>query len=70
MSACAGAGPQRDKPIVAADHPGLRRERAPLKRTIDAAEVADTAVFLVSQAARGITGEVVMVDAGYHVIGL
>jgi enoyl-[acyl-carrier protein] reductase I len=49
---------------------GVVRERAPLKRTIDASEVADTAVFLVSQAARGITGEVVMVDAGYHAIGM
>jgi len=46
------------------------RERAPLKRTIEASEVADTAVFLLGNASRGITGEIVMVDAGYHAIGM
>ena len=45
------------------------RERAPLKRNVEAGEVADTAVFLLSSAARGITGEIVMVDAGFHVAG-
>src|SRR5213594_307471 len=45
------------------------RERAPLRRNVDASEVADTAVFLLSSAARGITGEIVMVDAGFHVAG-
>jgi enoyl-[acyl-carrier protein] reductase I len=45
------------------------RERAPLRRNVDAGEVADTAVFLLSSAARGITGEIVMVDAGFHVAG-
>src|SRR6266481_7786935 len=44
-------------------------ERAPLRRNVDASEVADTAVFLLSSAARGITGEIVMVDAGFHVAG-
>jgi enoyl-[acyl-carrier protein] reductase I len=46
------------------------RERAPLKRNIDASEVADTAVFLLGPAGRGITGEVLIVDAGYHVMGV
>jgi enoyl-[acyl-carrier protein] reductase I len=45
------------------------RERAPLRRNVEAAEVADTAVFLLSSAARGITGEIVMVDAGFHIAG-
>ena len=45
------------------------RERAPLRRNVEAGEVADTAVFLLSSAARGITGEIVMVDAGFHVAG-
>ena len=45
------------------------RERAPLRRNVDAAEVADTAVFLLSSAARGITGEILMVDAGFHIAG-
>src|SRR5438874_9280321 len=34
------------------------REKSPLRRGVDAAEVADAAVFLLSQAARGVTGEV------------
>ncbi len=49
---------------------GIVRDRAPLKRTIDASEVADAAVFLLSPASRAITGEVVMVDAGYHITGM
>jgi enoyl-[acyl-carrier protein] reductase I len=46
------------------------RERAPLKRAIEASEVGDAAVFLLSNASRGITGEVMMVDAGYHIVGM
>jgi enoyl-[acyl-carrier protein] reductase I len=46
------------------------RERAPLKRTIESSEVGDAAVFLLSNASRGVTGEVLMVDAGYHVVGM
>jgi enoyl-[acyl-carrier protein] reductase I len=45
------------------------RDRAPLRRNVEPAEVASTAVFLLSAEARGITGEVVMVDAGFHVAG-
>ena len=46
------------------------RDRAPLKRNVELGEVADAAVFLLSPASRAITGEVVMVDAGYHAIGI
>ena len=45
------------------------RERAPLRRNVELGEVADTATFLLSSAARGITGEIVMVDAGFHLAG-
>jgi enoyl-[acyl-carrier protein] reductase I len=45
------------------------RDRAPLRRNVEASEVADTATFLLSAASRGITGEIVMVDAGFHVGG-
>ena len=45
-------------------------ERAPLKRNVDASEVGDAGAFLLSDAARGITGEVLMVDAGFHVTGM
>jgi enoyl-[acyl-carrier protein] reductase I len=45
------------------------RDRAPLKRNVDLAEVADAAAFLFSPAARAITGEILMVDAGFHVSG-
>jgi enoyl-[acyl-carrier protein] reductase I len=48
----------------------IYRDRAPLRRNVDAAEVAETAAFLLSDAGRGITGEVVMVDAGFHVTGM
>lgn len=47
----------------------LYPERAPLKRNITHEEVANTALFLLSDLASGITGEVVYVDAGYHIMG-
>jgi enoyl-[acyl-carrier protein] reductase I len=49
---------------------GVVRERAPLRRTIDAAEVGEAAVFLLGPAASGITGEILMVDSGYHILGM
>jgi enoyl-[acyl-carrier protein] reductase I len=45
-------------------------ERAPLKRNVTAAEVGEAAAFLLSDAAAGVTGEVLMVDAGFHVTGM
>ena len=49
---------------------GVVREKAPLRRAIETSEVGDAAAFLLSNAGRGITGEVLMVDAGFHVIGM
>lgn len=43
---------------------------SPLRRNTDPAEVADTAVFLGSNLGRGVTGNVVYVDAGFQVMGL
>jgi enoyl-[acyl-carrier protein] reductase I len=45
------------------------RDRAPLRRGVDQREVADAALFLLSSQSRAITGEIVMVDAGFHAIG-
>lgn len=45
-------------------------ERAPLRRGIDAEDVAGTAVFLASDLSRGVTGTTLYVDAGYHAMGL
>jgi len=45
-------------------------ERAPLRRNIDQSEVGDATMFLISHLSRGITGEVLHVDAGYHIIGM
>jgi enoyl-[acyl-carrier protein] reductase I len=47
----------------------LVEEKAPLRRGTDAAEVGDTAMFLMSHFSRGITGEVIYVDSGYHIVG-
>lgn len=43
---------------------------SPLRRTVTIEEVGETAVFLVSDMSRGITGEILHVDAGYHVVGM
>jgi enoyl-[acyl-carrier protein] reductase I len=45
-------------------------ERAPLGRNVEAREVGNTAVFLCSSMASGITGEVIYVDCGYNIIGI
>ena len=43
---------------------------APLRRTVTIEEVGETAAFLLSDMSRGITGEILHVDAGYHVVGM
>ena len=42
---------------------------APLRRNIEQSEVGDTALFLSSNYARAITGEIMFVDAGYNIMG-
>jgi enoyl-[acyl-carrier protein] reductase I len=44
--------------------------RAPLRRNIEVSEIADAAVFLLGPLSRGITGEILFVDAGYHIVGI
>ena len=48
----------------------ISAQRAPLRRNTDPAEVADTAVFLGSDLGRGVTGNIIYVDAGFHIMGL
>ena len=43
---------------------------SPLRRTVTIEEVGETAAFLLSPMGRGITGEILHVDAGYHVVGM
>ena len=45
-------------------------DRAPMRRNITHNEVANTALFLSSEMSTGITGEVIHVDTGYHVMGI
>ncbi|HEY1759297.1 MAG TPA: enoyl-ACP reductase [Bryobacteraceae bacterium] len=44
--------------------------RAPLRRNCEPGEVADTAVFLASDLGRGVTGNIIFVDAGLQLLGL
>jgi enoyl-[acyl-carrier protein] reductase I len=46
------------------------RDRAPLRRTVETADVADAAMFLLGPAGRAVTAEILMVDAGYHAVGM
>jgi len=43
---------------------------APLRRTVTIEDVGRSAVFLLSDMGSGVTGEVLHVDAGYHVVGM
>ena len=45
-------------------------DRAPMKRNITHDEVASTALYLCSNMSSGVTGEVIHVDTGYHVMGI
>ena len=45
-------------------------DRAPLRRNVDADEVAEAALFLLSAASRAVTGEILLADAGYHIMGI
>ena len=42
----------------------------PLRRTVTIDEVGESAAFLLSPMARGVTGEILHVDAGYHIVGM
>ena len=46
------------------------RTNAPLRRNTTQDEVADAALFLLSDLSRGVTGELLHVDSGYHVMGM
>jgi enoyl-[acyl-carrier protein] reductase I len=43
---------------------------SPLRRSVSTEEVGDTAVYLLSDLSRGMTGEILHVDAGYHIVGM
>ena len=43
---------------------------APLRRSVTVEEVGESAAFLLSPLSRGVTGEILHVDAGYHVVGM
>lgn len=64
------------KTLSAAGIAGFRKmlryteERAPLRRNVDQLEVGQTAVWLCSDLSSGVTGEVIYVDAGYHILGM
>ena len=49
---------------------GYVGEKSPLKRNVTAAEVGNTALFLVSDLSSGITGETIYVDCGYNIMGV
>jgi enoyl-[acyl-carrier protein] reductase I len=46
------------------------RNNAPLRKNTEQAEVGDAGLFLISRLSRGITGEVIHVDGGFHVMGM
>jgi enoyl-[acyl-carrier protein] reductase I len=43
--------------------------KSPLQRNVEVEDIAKTAVFLCSDMASGITGDVIFVDCGYHIMG-
>lgn len=49
---------------------GYVADKSPLKRNVQASEVGNTALFLVSDMSSGITGETIYVDCGYNIMGI
>ncbi|MBS4191263.1 enoyl-ACP reductase FabI [Bacillus sp. FJAT-49705] len=47
----------------------LIEEKSPLKRNVTQEEVGDMTLSLLSHLSRGVTGEIVYVDSGYHIMG-
>jgi len=45
-------------------------EKTPMRRNVTIEEVGNAAAFLCSDLASGITGEIIYVDTGYHILGL
>ena len=43
---------------------------SPLRRTVTIEEVGNTAAFLCSDLASGVTGEITFVDSGYNILGM
>ena len=43
---------------------------SPLRRTVTIEDVGGGALYLLSDLGRGVTGEIMHIDAGYHVIGM
>ena len=64
------------KTLSAAGIPGLRKmlahvaATAPIKRNVTIEDVGNTAAFLCSDLAAGISGEVLYVDGGFHTVGM
>ena len=46
------------------------RDRSPLRRNVELEEVGETGRFLLGPESSGITGDVIMVDAGFHAMGI
>lgn len=44
-------------------------EKAPLRRNVTQEEIGDVAYFLLSDLSRAVTGEIIHVDSGYHILG-
>jgi enoyl-[acyl-carrier protein] reductase I len=64
------------KTLAAAGIAGFRsilgrvEERAPLRRNVTQGDVGSAALFLCGELGRGVTGETLYVDSGYHILGL
>jgi enoyl-[acyl-carrier protein] reductase I len=49
---------------------GWTASNAPLRRNVSAEEVGEAAVYLLSDMSRGVTAEILHVDAGYNIVGM
>jgi enoyl-[acyl-carrier protein] reductase I len=46
------------------------KERSPLRKNVKTSDTAEVALFLAGDSSKNITGEIIFVDSGYHIIGI
>lgn len=49
---------------------GYVEDRAPLKRPFGQDECASSAVYLISDLSKGVSGQIIFIDSGYNIVGL
>jgi enoyl-[acyl-carrier protein] reductase I len=48
----------------------FQKKHSPLRRTVTIEEIGNSALYLLSDLSSGVTGDILYVDSGYHIISM